>query len=329
MGVMTEPDFIESTAIELRESSQPPSNLFRTDDPVEVVQRATRVADSLKGVLRAQGLISMISGREYVRVEGWSVCGAMLGVIPVVEWTRKLDNGWEARAVAQTLDGRIIGAAEAQCTKDERTWKSRDDYALRSMAQTRAVSKALRGPLGFIVTLAGFEATPAEEMTFAETPVSASKPSSDDQPYVGDDDHAPPYVNRGGQDTRPQRPELLEAAKGLALPAVQSCYEVAGLEIPVRKRDCFRGLDDVQSAALEAALKNRRFKDLYPSDLGYTPDDLAPALKGDVDDDADDLPWGKNAELAAHHGDPSLLVDEEPDPADIAEARKRLEAEGQ
>ena len=32
------------------------------------------------------------------------------------------------------------------------------------MAQTRATSKALRGPLGFIVHLAGFSATPAEEM---------------------------------------------------------------------------------------------------------------------------------------------------------------------
>jgi hypothetical protein len=32
------------------------------------------------------------------------------------------------------------------------------------MAQTRAVSKALRAPLGFVMTIAGFEATPQEEM---------------------------------------------------------------------------------------------------------------------------------------------------------------------
>ena len=32
------------------------------------------------------------------------------------------------------------------------------------MAQTRATSKALRLPLGFVMTLAGLEATPAEEM---------------------------------------------------------------------------------------------------------------------------------------------------------------------
>jgi hypothetical protein len=32
------------------------------------------------------------------------------------------------------------------------------------MAQTRATSKALRQPLGFVMTLAGYSATPAEEM---------------------------------------------------------------------------------------------------------------------------------------------------------------------
>ena len=90
----------------------------------------------------------------------------MLGVFPVLEWTRKLDNGWEARVEAKTLSGAIVGAAEAECTRDERAWASRDDFALRSMAQTRATAKALRMPLGFVMTLGGFQATPAEEMTF-------------------------------------------------------------------------------------------------------------------------------------------------------------------
>lgn len=90
--------------------------------------------------------------------------GTMLGVFPVVEWTRPVQDGWEARVEARTLAGQVVGAAEAECLRSEKQWKSRDDYALRSMAQTRAVSKALRGPLGFVVTLAGFEATPAEEM---------------------------------------------------------------------------------------------------------------------------------------------------------------------
>ena len=58
----------------------------------------------------------------------------------------------------------MIGAAEAECLYAEANWKGRDDYALRSMAQTRATSKALRQPLGFVISLAGFDPTPAEEM---------------------------------------------------------------------------------------------------------------------------------------------------------------------
>lgn len=157
----------EEVGSEVAVVEQPPTNLFRTDDPVEVVERAGKVADALKGVLVRQGLTANIQGREHVRVEGWTTLGSMLGVVPVCVWTRKLENGWEARVEARTLDGRVVGAAEAECLTTELLWKSRDDYALRSMAQTRATSKALRGPLGFIVTLAGYQAIPAEEMPTA------------------------------------------------------------------------------------------------------------------------------------------------------------------
>jgi hypothetical protein len=138
--------------------------LFRTEDPVEIIGKATAVAAALAEVLRNQKLTSDIKGKPHVRVEGWTLLGTMLGVFPVVEWTRQLPDGWEARVEARTLAGQVVGAAEAECLRTESMWKSRDDYALRSMAQTRATSKALRGPLGFVVTLAGFEATPAEEM---------------------------------------------------------------------------------------------------------------------------------------------------------------------
>lgn len=148
--------------------------LFRTDDPMEVVERASKVANALKDVLRQQRMVANISGREHVQVEGWTTLGSMLGVVPVVEWTRKTDDGWEARVEARTLDGRTVGAAEAMCSRGESKWKNRDDYALRSMAQTRATSKALRGPLGFVVTLAGFESTPADEMPDGTAPATGA-----------------------------------------------------------------------------------------------------------------------------------------------------------
>lgn len=140
-------------------------SLFQTSDPVEIVEKATRVADVLSDVLRKKKLVKKIGKGEHVLVEGWTLLGSMLGVFPVCVWTKPVGTrGWEARVEARTRDGSIVGAAEAECLRDERRWKTADDFAVRSMAQTRATSKALRQPLGFVVSLAGFSATPAEEM---------------------------------------------------------------------------------------------------------------------------------------------------------------------
>jgi hypothetical protein len=141
-----------------------PTGLFGTDNPSLVVERAAVVANELARVIRAQKLSIRISGREHVLVEGWTLLGTMLGVFPVLTWTRHLEDGWEARVEARTLTGAVVGAAESECLRSERRWASADDYAIRSMAATRATSKALRQPLGFVMQLAGFEATPAEEI---------------------------------------------------------------------------------------------------------------------------------------------------------------------
>jgi hypothetical protein len=145
---------------------QPPApvSLFGTNDPAEVVEAARRAAAPLVDVIRSQKLSVKIGQSEHVRVEGWTLLGSMLGVFPVCVWTRQMEDGWEARVEAKTRAGEVVGAAEAECLRSENTWKNRDDYALRSMAQTRATSKALRQPLGFVMQLAGFNPTPAEEM---------------------------------------------------------------------------------------------------------------------------------------------------------------------
>lgn len=154
---------IEGEVVEVMAAA--PANLFGVSDAAEVIARASAVAEQLADVLKEKGLTSNISGREYVRVEGWTLLGSMLGVFPVCVWSRKLEvDGWEARVEARTLSGQIVGAAESQCLKSERNWKNRDDFAVRSMAQTRATAKALRLPLGFVVSLAGYDPTPAEEI---------------------------------------------------------------------------------------------------------------------------------------------------------------------
>lgn len=156
------------------------ATLFGSDDPEVVIEKATALATALKRVIVDQGLTSTISGQEYVRVEGWTLLGTLLGVFPVCLWTRPMEHGWEARVEARTLSGAIVGAAEAQCLRSETNWANREDFAVRSMAQTRATAKALRLPLGYVIKMAGYETTPAEEMTFSGSGVAS--PSRGDRP---------------------------------------------------------------------------------------------------------------------------------------------------
>jgi len=169
---------VASTALAVQQPHQASVALFGSTDPVEVIEKAVKVADALKSVIASKGLVKNIQGREYVEIAGWQTLAAMLRLTSVCEWSRPLENGFEARVLVQSPEGSIIGSAEAQCTREERTWKNRDDYALRSMAQTRATAKALRSVLGFVVVLAGYKDTPAEEMPGEEAASGAQARSA-------------------------------------------------------------------------------------------------------------------------------------------------------
>jgi hypothetical protein len=58
----------------------------------------------------------------------------------------------------------VVGSGFAICTNAESKKVSFDAYAVASMAQTRAIGKACRNLLGYIMKSAGYEPTPAEEM---------------------------------------------------------------------------------------------------------------------------------------------------------------------
>jgi len=140
------------------------SGLFGTDDPDLIVEKACRIAAALVKIVKKQGLIVNIKGKEFPKVEAWQTLGAMVSVNAVCEWTRPVEDGWEARVVVYH-HGQVIAAAEAQCTTKEFGKNKWEDYAVRSMAATRAASKAYRSNLGYIMVLAGYQATPAEEIT--------------------------------------------------------------------------------------------------------------------------------------------------------------------
>lgn len=84
---------------------------------------------------------------------------------PVTTTTYEVDGfDWEACVEIRTPGGVVVGRAEAMVSRGEETWNDRADYALRSMAETRAESRAWRKAIGWIVHLAGYNPTPAEEM---------------------------------------------------------------------------------------------------------------------------------------------------------------------
>lgn len=156
--------------------------------PELVIATGTRIANELKQVVIRQKLFSNISGKNYVRVEGWNTLGALMGILPREEYVKEIDNGYEAKVqLIRTSDGVVIGGASAICTREEKNWITRDAYAVRSMAITRATGKAFRLGFSWIMKLAGFQVTPLEEMPaeVVETDVVESGNGEEDEKPTG------------------------------------------------------------------------------------------------------------------------------------------------
>jgi len=141
--------------------------------PAHVVSYATDVSKELSTIINRQKLYSVINGRKYVHVEGWTTMGAMLGVVPRTVSVEEIHDGvFEATVeLVRVSDGAIIGRGIAECGADDETdkygkpvWANRARYARKSMAITRATGKAFRLSFSWIMKLAGYEATPWEEM---------------------------------------------------------------------------------------------------------------------------------------------------------------------
>ena len=142
---------------------------------------ATNVANVLAPLVRDQGLTVKglnkgNSEAEYVTVEGWEVLGTMLGIVPVTTIIDEIKNdkgriiGYKARATLyqnpiiendEIVGGTVIARAEATA---DRSGFQKDLFAIASMAQTRALGKAYRMGLSWIMKMAGFEGTFAEDM---------------------------------------------------------------------------------------------------------------------------------------------------------------------
>jgi hypothetical protein len=143
---------------------------------------------------------SNIQGRKYVSVEGWQAIAIAHGCAAGSRDVQKVEGGVRAIGEVRRMDdGQLIATAEGFVGEDEPTWyggknkwgkeqPKRPDYAIRAMAQTRAISRACRSAFAHVVVMidAGLSTTPAEEVPdggfiegqFEERQVSPVEPAT-------------------------------------------------------------------------------------------------------------------------------------------------------
>jgi hypothetical protein len=137
-----------------------------------------KLSTELSQLIKEKGLSSNIQGKQFVNVEGWQFAGASLGLMPIITSTQDLSNETSIKYMAtcevrNITTGTVVATGIALCSNAEKTKRYFDEYAILSMAQTRAIGKAYRNLLAWLMKAAGFEATPAEEMDFADAKADA------------------------------------------------------------------------------------------------------------------------------------------------------------
>ena len=199
-------------------------------NPEAMLDQARKVADCLMRLVEEKQLYLTVGKRKHLYVEAWETLAHFYGITAKVTEVRPVIDeitgaaGFEATADAIHMPtGAVISSARSMCLNNEDNWNERPKYEgkgndrkqtgtvavptfqLASMAQTRAVGQVLRNVLAFVVTLAGYQTTPDEEMTGNE-PTSTKTDSGNAQP-IGP-----------GKISEPQRKRLFAIAKESSCP---------------------------------------------------------------------------------------------------------------
>ena len=176
--------------------------------PQELMRQSTDIATVCKDIVLASS--ANIQGRNYVKVEGWMSIATAHGCVASAKDVRRVDGGFVATGeIRRMSDRQLLSTGEGFVGEDEPTWfggtivtakgpkhlLKRQDYAIRAMAQTRAISRACRSAFAHVVVLmdAGLSTTPAEEVPdggFDNQTVSQLKQSPPAQTELPKDDRA-------------------------------------------------------------------------------------------------------------------------------------------
>lgn len=207
--------------------------------PQQILKQHQEVADLLMRFVEERELFQQIGKNKHILIEAWQFCAHFYGITAKERHTEPyVDEISGAAGFKSTADvvmihsSQVISSASALCLNNEDNWNERPKYKwennnrtqigtvrvpsqqLASMAQTRAISKALSNVLRFVVVLAGFSSTPAEEMTGDETDRREEKPPGREPERKSEQRQA----NSGEKITEPQRKRLFAIAHEVSCP---------------------------------------------------------------------------------------------------------------
>jgi hypothetical protein len=148
--------------------------------PLDAYRMSTDAAGACGEIVKRTA--KPIQGRKFVSVEGWQAIAIAHGCAASAKGVERVDGGVRAVGeVRRMSDGQLIAQGEGFVGEDEAVWfggtvtnkwgktvkhEKRADYAIRAMAQTRAISRACRSAFAHVVVMIDEElsTTPAEEV---------------------------------------------------------------------------------------------------------------------------------------------------------------------
>jgi len=139
----------------------------------EMMNNAVHKAKRIATIVNNQELFTKIGDKKHLDYEAWLTVAASYGCRPSIESVAEIKDddgaciGYIAQACLMDIaSGTKFSFVSHLCTREETSWANRDRYAILSMAETRAASKACRMAFSWVVVLAGegYATTPSEEM---------------------------------------------------------------------------------------------------------------------------------------------------------------------
>lgn len=133
-----------------------------------------KLVNELMKYVEDNNLVVNIAGKKYLQVEAWQFTGSQLNLTAIVTDIQDVTTESAGKPVPKykaTVEvihnptGQLVSRGFALCSKAESKKSGFDEYAVASMAQTRAIGKAYRNILAWLPKLAGYEGTPAEEIS--------------------------------------------------------------------------------------------------------------------------------------------------------------------